>query len=374
MPTQVTEFKCPACTAPLHFSEETGRLECDYCGSSFSVEEMESRSAEKEQQAAEAFEKAAAEAKADAKDWDGPDAQDSWGEAGAHLKTYSCPSCGAELICDEATAATSCPYCGNNAIIPGQFRGALKPELVIPFQIGKDEAVKALKAHYKGKPFLPKSFSDENHIQEIKGIYVPFWLFDGQAEADVSFAATRSTVMVTGRERITTTRHFDVRRAGTVSFEKIPVDASKKMPDDYMDSLEPFRYDAMVPFSTAYLPGFFADIPDVSIEECSLRAELRATDTAVESMSRQVSGYETCIPTRKDAQLRRGKVRCALLPVWLLSTQWEGQNFLFAMNGQTGKMVSDLPVSKKRYWAWWGGLTAGITAALAVITVFANWL
>ena len=374
MPTQVTEFKCPACTAPLHFSEETGRLECDYCGSSFSVEEMESRSAEKEQQAAEAFEKAAAEAKADAKNWDGPDAQDSWGEAGTHLKTYSCPSCGAELICDEATAATSCPYCGNNAIIPGQFRGALKPELVIPFQIGKDEAVKALKAHYKGKPFLPKSFSDENHIQEIKGIYVPFWLFDGQAEADVSFAATRSTVMVTGRERITTTRHFDVRRAGTVSFEKIPVDASKKMPDDYMDSLEPFRYDAMVPFSTAYLPGFFADIPDVSIEECSLRAELRATDTAVESMSRQVSGYETCIPTRKDAQLRRGKVRCTLLPVWLLSTQWEGQNFLFAMNGQTGKMGSDLPVSKKRYWAWWGGLTAGITAALAVITVFANWL
>ena len=374
MPTQVTEFKCPACTAPLHFSEETGRLECDYCGSSFSVEEIEARSAEKEQQAAEAFEKAAAEAKADAKDWDGPDAQDNWGEEGAHLKTYSCPSCGAELICDEATAATSCPYCGNNAIIPGQFRGALKPELVIPFQIGKEDAVKALKAHYKGKPFLPKSFSDENHIQEIKGIYVPFWLFDGQAEADVSFAATRSTVMVTGRERITTTRHFDVRRAGTVSFEKIPVDASKKMPDDYMDSLEPFRYDAMVPFSTAYLPGFFADIPDVSIEECSLRAELRATDTAVESMSRQVSGYETCIPTRKDAQLRRGKVRCALLPVWLLSTQWEGQNFLFAMNGQTGKMVSDLPVSKKRYWAWWGGLTAGITAALAVITVFANWL
>ena len=374
MPAQVTEYKCPACTAPLHFSEETGRLECDYCGSSFSVEEIESLSAEKEQQAAEAFEKAAAEAKADVRDWDGPAGSDSWGADSAHLKTYRCPSCGAELICDEATAATSCPYCGNNAVIPGQFRGALKPDFVIPFQVGKEDAVKALKAHYKGKPFLPESFSDENHIQEIKGIYVPFWLFDGQAEADVSFAATRSTVIVTGRERITTTRHFDVRRAGTVNFEKIPVDASRKMPDDYMDALEPFRYDAMVPFSTAYLPGFFADIPDVSIEDCSLRAELRATDTAVESMRRQVSGYETCVPVRKDAQLRRGKVRCALLPVWLLSTRWEGKTFLFAMNGQTGRMVSDLPVSKKRFWTWWGGLTAGITAVLAVITVFANWL
>ena len=309
MPTQVTEFKCPACTAPLHFSEETGRLECDYCGSSFTVAEAEAFSAEKEQQAAEAFEKAAAEARADAGSWERPDGQDSWGEEADHLKTYRCPSCGAELICDEATAATSCPYCGNNTIIPGQFHGAQKPELVIPFKVGKEEAVKALKAHYKGKPFLPKSFSDENHIQEITGIYVPFWLFDGQAEADVRFTATRSSVMVTARERITTTRHFDVRRAGTVRFEKIPVDASRKMPDDYMDSIEPFDYSAMVPFSTAYLPGFFADIPDVSVEECSPRAEVRAADTAVEAMQRQVSGYETCIPVGKDAQLRRE--RCA---------------------------------------------------------------
>ena len=230
MPTQVTEFKCPACTAPLHFSEETGRLECDYCGSSFTVAEAEAFSAEKEQQAAEAFEKAAAEARADAGSWERPDGQDSWGEEADHLKTYRCPSCGAELICDEATAATSCPYCGNNTIISGQFHGMQKPELVIPFKLGKEEAVKTLKAHYKGRPFLPKSFSDENHIQEIKGIYVPFWLFDGQAEADVRFTATRSSVMVTARERITTTRYFDVRRAGTVKFEKIPVDASRKMP------------------------------------------------------------------------------------------------------------------------------------------------
>ena len=165
-----------------------------------------------------------------------------------------------------------------------------KPELVIPFKLGKEEAVKTLKAHYKGRPFLPKSFSDENHIQEIKGIYVPFWLFDGQAEADVRFTATRSSVMVTARERITTARYFDVRRAGTVKFEKIPVDASRKMPDDYMDSIEPFDYSAMVPFSTAYLPGFFADIPDVSMEEFSPRAEVRAADTAVEAMQRQVSG------------------------------------------------------------------------------------
>ena len=196
---------------------------------------------------------------------------------------------------------------------------------------------------------------------------MPFWLFDGQAEADVDFMATRSSVIVTGRERITTTRHFALRRAGTVSFEKIPADASRKMPDDYMDALEPFDYGELKEFSTAYLPGFFADIPDVSIEECSPRAEQRAESTAIDAMERQAVGYETCMPVKKEAHLRRGKVRCALMPVWLLSTQWEGKNFLFAMNGQTGKMVSDLPVSRKRYWTWWAGITAGISAAVALV-------
>ena len=256
MSTQVTEFKCPACTAPLRYAQDTGRLECDYCGSSYTVEEAEAFSEEKQKQAEEAFQKEAEAAKADAGQWDAPEAQGDWGADAAHLKTYHCPSCGAELICDEATAATSCPYCGNNTIITGQFTGALKPDLVIPFKVGREEALSALRAHYKGKRLLPKRFSDENHIQEIKGVYVPFWLFDGQAEADVDFMATRSSVMVTGRERITTTRHFALRRAGTVSFEKIPADASRKMPDDYMDALEPFDYGELKEFSTAYLPGF----------------------------------------------------------------------------------------------------------------------
>ena len=107
---------------------------------------------------------------------------DDWGDDADAMRAYSCPSCGAELICDETTAATSCPYCGNPTVVPGKFAGALKPEYVLPFKLAKEDAVKALKAHYKGKPFLPKAFSAENHVQEIKGVYVPFWMFDGEAE------------------------------------------------------------------------------------------------------------------------------------------------------------------------------------------------
>ena len=362
MSTQVTEFKCPACTAPLRYAQDTGRLECDYCGSSYTVEEAEAFSEEKQKQAEEAFQKEAEAAKADAGQWDAPEAQGDWGADAAHLKTYHCPSCGAELICDEATAATSCPYCGNNTIIPGQFTGALKPDLVIPFKVGREEALSALRAHYKGKRLLPKRFSDENHIQEIKGVYVPFWLFDGQAEADVDFLATRSSVIVTGRERITTTRHFALRRAGTVSFEKIPADASRKMPDDYMDSIEPYDYSELKPFSTAYLPGFLADKFDVTAEDSRQRADSRCAGTLRSALEKTVSGYETCSARESNTTIKRGKVHYALMPVWMLNTKWRGKDFLFAMNGQTGKLVGDLPVDKGRYWAMFFAIAVPLSA------------
>ena len=159
MPTQVTNYQCPACTGPLHFAGGSGKLECEYCGASYDVAEIEALYAEKEEKAAAA---------------------------------RQAPSCGAELICDENTAATSCPYCGNPTVVPGQFSGQLRPDFIIPFKLSKEDAVKALKDHYKGKIFLPKSFTQENHVQEIQGIYVPFWMFDGEAEGDACYEATRS--------------------------------------------------------------------------------------------------------------------------------------------------------------------------------------
>ena len=191
------------------------------------------------------------------------------------MRAYSCPSCGAELICDESTAATSCPYCGNPTVVPGQFSGQLKPDFIIPFKLSKEDAVKALKNHYKGKILLPKSFTQENHVQKIQGVYVPFWMFDGEAEGDACYEATRSHTYRSGDYEITKTEHYDVYRAGFLSFEKIPADASSKMPDDHMDSIEPYDYQELKPFSTAYLPGFLADKFDVTVEQCLQRADQR---------------------------------------------------------------------------------------------------
>ena len=383
MPTQVTNYQCPACTGPLHYSAKSGKLACDYCGSSFDVAEIEALYARKEaeaaaaKQAADAKAEAAQAAKAEAAEaaaasggWDTYDLSRDWGAEADGLRVYSCPSCGAELICDQSTAATACPYCGNPAIVPGQFSGALRPDYILPFRLSKDDAVQALRAHYKGKPFLPRSFTSANHIEQIQGVYVPFWLFDGGAEGAASYRASNTNVFETGDYEITETRHYHVVRAGSLAFEKIPVDASSKMPDDHMDSIEPFDYAQLRPFSTAYLPGYLADKYDVTIDDSRDRADTRCRETLAQALRDTVTGYGACVTEREDIALRRGKVHYALLPVWMLSTKWRGQDFLFAMNGQTGKLVGDLPTDRGRFWGMFAAIAAPLTVALTAILQF----
>lgn len=364
MANQVTNYQCPACTGPLHFEESTGKLQCDYCESSYTVEEIEALFAEKNQQAQAASEQEAASEQKTASE---ADDTSEWGEGAERMRAYNCPSCGAELICEETTAATSCPYCGNPTVVPGQFGGTMRPDYIIPFKVSKEEAVAALKKHYKGKLLLPKAFASDNHLQEIKGIYVPFWLFDAKAAADTQFKTTRSHTHRTPNERIITTDHFLVDRQGTVEFHRIPVDGASKMPDSHMDAIEPFDYRELKEFSMAYLPGFFADKYDVTAQECQARADERCRASAVQAMEDSILGYETRICVRSDVKLDMGQVKYALFPVWLLSTKWKDQTHLFAMNGQSGKFIGDLPISWGRFWAWFAGIYAGVAALLALI-------
>ena len=181
MPTQVTNYQCPACTGPLHYSAKSGKLECDYCGSSFDVAEIEALYARKEaeaaaaKQAADAKAEAAQAAKAEAAEaaaasggWDTSDLSRDWGAEADGLRVYSCPSCGAELICDQSTAATACPYCGNPAIVPGQFSGALRPDYILPFRLSKDDAVQALRSHCAaGRALCSRHFGGGGCCREL---------------------------------------------------------------------------------------------------------------------------------------------------------------------------------------------------------------
>ena len=338
MAEQITEYVCISCGGSIRFDSASGKMKCDYCDSLYSLEEVKAYYEE--------------ENKKNANQDSSLSAENAWGEALDSMKAYKCQACGAELVCEENTAATSCPYCGNVAIIPQQFKDMLRPKYVIPFKIDKEEAKSKLSGYIKGKKLLPGSFTSQNHIDEIKGVYVPFWLYSGTVDADVKYDAKQEEVKKTDTEKITTTKFYDVRRKGGASFKMIPTDASTKMPDDLMDSIEPYNYSEIKNFEMEYLVGFLADKYDVSQEESKMRARKRAENSTLSMLKDTVENYNQVderVSERKIHFLGE-KEEYAMLPVWLLTTKWNNENLLFAINGQTGKMIGNLPIDRVKQW------------------------
>jgi len=359
---QVTTYQCPACSGPLHFDSKLNKLKCDYCDSEYEVAEIDAlynqKVEEAKKEAAEA-EKKLNQEKLETEEWDSQ-----------KIHMYNCSTCGAELLCDITTVATSCPYCGNPTVIPGKFTGGQMPDYVIPFKFDKNAAIEALKNHYKGKRFLPKVFSKENHIEEIKGVYVPFWLYDGEADVKMSLKGERVHEHFDGRYKTVTTEHYNIEREGVVPFIKVPVDASKKMDNDEMDSIEPYNYSELTKFTPSYLPGFFAEAYDETPAQCFPRLKTRVDRSAISEISSTVTGYNTVRIVSSDVKVKPKMPHYAFLPVWLLNTKYRDQNYQFAMNGQTGKLVGNLPVDKGRFCAYFFSIAAGVAVVAGIAIYF----
>jgi hypothetical protein len=246
----------------------------------------------------------------------------------------------------------------------------LKPDLVIPFKVDKNAAIAALQNHYKGKTLLPKVFKDQNHIEEVKGLYVPVWLFDTDADAFVQYRATRTRTWSDSEYNYTATDHYAVLRGGGIGFENVPVDGSTKMDDALMESIEPFNIADAVPFRTAYLPGYMADKYDVDAASSIDRANKRIKQSTEDAFRSTVAGYTSVTTVDSNIRLQNGKARYALYPVWILNTDWNGQKFTFAINGQTGKIAGDLPMDKGTFWKWLLGVSGAATAAAFAIREF----
>ena len=346
------EYKCPCCGGPMAFDSTIQKVKCPFCDTEF---EMDTLAAYDERLKNEPEDEMA---------WD-DSAGGAWQEGETEgLRIFICKSCGGEIVGDENTGATSCPFCGNPVVMMGQFSGDLRPDYVSPFKVDKKAAKAALLKHYSGKRLLPKVFRDQNHIDEIKGIYVPFWLFDADADADIRYKATRVRQWSDSRYRYTETSFYSVNRGGSIGFNHVPVDGSSKMADDLMESIEPFDFAEAVDFKTAYLAGYLADKYDVDAGQSVERANARIKRSTEDAFASTVQGYMTVTPESSTIRLHNGTAKYALYPVWILNTSWNGQKYTFAMNGQTGKFVGDLPVDKGAYKKWLFGLTGGIGAVI----------
>ena len=346
------DFKCPCCDGAIEFDSNLQKMKCPYCSSEFEMADLQ------------AYSDALNSRLEDNMQWDAT-AGSEWqpGETEG-MRVYTCNTCGGEIVGDETIGATECPFCGNPVVVTGQFAGVLKPDLVIPFKLDKKAAMEALKKHYGGKRLLPKTFKDENRVKEVKGLYVPVWLFNADAQGHVLYKASRVRTWSDSRYRYTETSYFNVIRAGGIGFENVPVDGSTKMDDALMESIEPFDISDAVDFQTAYLAGYLADKYDVDAENSIQRANMRIKQSTEDAFRTTVQGYTSVTPISTNISLQNGTAKYALYPVWILNTQWNGQNYTFAMNGQTGKLAGDLPLDKSAYRKWLFGLTGIISAAV----------
>lgn len=355
------EYKCPSCGGAIAFDSGVQKLKCPYCDTEFDIDTLRE------------FDDILQSEAPDEMHWD-TDTQEAWQEDETQeLRSYVCESCGGEIIGDATTAATACPFCGNPVVMPRQLSGMLKPDLVIPFQLDKNAAREALRRHYSGKKLLPRTFQDENHIDEVKGLYVPVWLFDASADANIRYHGITLHHWSDKNYNYTETRHYAIHRAGSVAFAAIPVDGSEKMPNDMMESIEPFDLSQGVDFKTAYLAGYFADRYDVDAKESIVRANERIRVSTEEAFRSTINGFINVVAEHSDIHMHEGRIRYALYPVWLLNTTWNGQQYHFLMNGQTGKLVGDLPVDKKLSGKYFRR-TAAIVAAAALAVQALLWL
>ena len=317
--SKVLDNKCPGCGAPIHFKPEIGKFKCDYCDGEYTAEQLKDM---------EKINKEEVDT--------------------TNYVNYNCPDCGAEIITDENTAATFCVYCGNTSIIKNRLSGEFAPSKIIPFKMEKQKAIDAFKRLRKGRPLTPKSFISEKNIEKIQGVYIPFWLYEVDVNGTIEAAATRVKSWSSGDTHYTQTDYYNVVRTGTMTYHRVPVDGSTRFANDMMNTIEPFDYSKLIDYNHAYLSGFLAEKYDVNKEDAFKDAKTRTLNSTKEEMLNSMNGYTSKTIKKNDLEPKETKVEYALLPVWMVNVKYKDKFYLFAMNGESGKFIGNIPLDKKR--------------------------
>ncbi len=183
-----------------------------------------------------------------------------------------CPNCGGEVQVQEHTSATQCSYCDSYLIFNERVEGQYTPQMMIPFQMGKETCKKSLREKFRKCRFAPTDFLSEVRLNSMQGIYVPYWFYSYAADCQFQGEGSKIRVWRSGDKEYTETSIYAIQRSMDISFEKIPVDASIQMPDDVMDLIAPFQYGQMTDFKPQFLSGFYGEKYNMPSGEVENRA------------------------------------------------------------------------------------------------------
>ena len=326
------QFKCPACGGTLEFTSKSQEIKCPYCDSTFTRADFSDVDTD-------------LDTKIEEQEPD-PMLQELYSEEELKdMAVYSCESCGGQIIVGKNTSSTKCPYCDNNVLIKSKISGDLKPNLIIPFKLDKEQSNEAFKNFFKGKFFIPQSFKKSNQIEESSPLYVPYFIYSADAAGDVVFEGTKTKRWEDSSYEYEEVSYYRLDRAGRIAFDDIPVDASERMPNDLMESIEPFNKEDHEDFFSGYLAGFQAERYDTEKSTTQNRAHQRMRQGTVAALQTSTRSYNDVHSTSENIALTNETSKYVLYPIWILNVRWKDQKFTFAVNGDTGKVAGKYPIS-----------------------------
>lgn len=361
----VVQYKCPDCGASMTFDSLSGMLTCDSCGHSIDIQEYAEKNGGKYD--AEAAKENVDEVTGEFREIHENKSDNFFDE---NVVSYHCENCGAELVVSEDTTATKCSFCGSPMILADRMQGKKAPTKVIPFRVSRQDAIEGFKKWCKQGKIVPNDFMTADRIEDIAGIYVPFWLFDITGQGEVYADCTRVSHYSSGDYNVTATKHYKVWRKVDLDYDRIPVDASERMDDELMDKLEPFYYEDMKDFSSMYLPGYVAEGYNYTDEDLLPRVQKRVQKYMDEYARSTMKNYATVKITDRNYNIMEKNADYSLLPVWMINYNYRDGQYVFAMNGDTGKIVGKPPISKAKVAAWFLGTGGVLFVVLRLITVF----
>lgn len=353
--------KCPKCDGALEYNPAYDKMECPYCGSTFSTHEaMENQRMQDnavKMVAPSAHPGSAgmtlgANVGTQTAVMNGSNQMSS--SAGADGNTmecniYTCTACGAELAVNGVEASTFCAYCGQPTIVFSRVSQELMPKWILPFRIQKDQAVNGIREKLNKGLFVPREIKNFE-VEKVRGIYVPYFLFDVYY---YDWQRLRGTVR---RGKSNVTKYF-VREA-ECNFNRLTCDASVQLNDESSQRLEPFDLRCLKPFEAGYLSGFYADRYDLSDKQLTGVAIGRTKALFDEQIRKTVSASNiSIVENRPKYQVKNAEY--ALLPAWFLTFRYKNEPYTMLVNGQTGKVVGAVPFDKAKF--------SGMFVALAVV-------
>lgn len=311
-------YVCPNCGGNLRFSPTAQQLECTHCTSLF-----DPYSVTKEKDAEENNE--------------------------YEVTVFTCPQCAGEIYSTDNTAAGFCSFCGASTILDSRISKEKRPAFIIPFKKTKEDCKREYTKRIRKAVFAPNELRDPKHIEGFRGIYMPYWVYYITQKGRITLKGT--TEHRSGDYIIT--EHYDLAGDLDAYYKGLSYDASSSFADNISERIAPFDVKNMQSFTPSILSGFYADTADVGkqiYEEDAKQIAARQTKQYLQGHSK-IKKYSLSDSNNSPSvyNTRTEQADMAMFPVWFMSYRNKDRVAYATVNGQTGKVVADLPVDIRKY-------------------------